>query len=110
MYLAYHLRAAAFRGLSVAFQRRGRGVANTIGSFSGKWSRRDPRGIIGRQDGGKLFPDLDVPHLLARHMDSRGLVLNLDGTPSAIVHQYDRILIPYNAAYNVRFAALAAAE
>ena len=43
-------------------------------------------------------------------MDSRGLVLNSDGTPSAIVHQYDRILIPYNAAYNVRFAALAAAE
>jgi hypothetical protein len=85
-------------------------VANTIGAFSGKWSRRDPRGVIGRKDGGKLFPDLDVPHLLARHMDSRGLVLNSDGTPSAIVHQYDRILILSNAAYMVRFAALAAAE
>ena len=105
-YLAYHLRASAFRGLSIVFQRRGRGVANTIGAFSGKWTRR---GKDGRQDGGKLFPHLDVPHFLARHMDTRGLVLNSDGSPSAIVHQYDRILTPANAVYMVRFAALAAA-
>jgi len=105
-YLAYHLRASAFRGLSIVFQRRGRGVANTIGAFSGKWTRR---GKDGRQDGGKLFPHLDVPHFLARHMDTRGLVLNSDGSPSAIVHQYDRILTPANAVHMVRFAALAAA-
>ena len=80
-YLAYHLRASAFRGLSIVFQRRGRGVANTIGAFSGKWTRR---GKDGRQDGGKLFPHLDVPHFLARHMDTRGLVLNSDGSPSAV--------------------------
>jgi len=58
--------------LAVAFQLRGKGVVNTIGIFAGK-----------------ISADLNLSTLL-RHTSPGGAILNDDGSPSAVVHQYDR--------------------
>ena len=58
-----------------------------------------------------MFPHLNLSHFLSRHMASSGIVLNWDGSPSAIVHQYDRIIHALqetaNAKLALRFAAIA---
>ena len=86
-YLARHDDGSKLAGLRVVHQPRGRGVVNTIGVFGGYFMRKRP--------------ELNAMAFASQHMDHRGIVLNDDGTPSAIVHQYDRL-----ERLNVSFGAL----
>ena len=71
--------------LNVLMQPRGRGIVNTVGTLLSQ-------DVIRWQD-----------FLKPPWMDAEGMVLNDDGTPSAVVHQYDRI---FKRTGNVLFGAL----
>lgn len=86
-YLVHHKGGTKLTGLRVVLQPRGRGVVNTVGVFGGYFSR-------GR-------PDLNVTAFTSQYMDQRAMVLNDDGAPSAVVHQYDRL-----ERLNVTFGAI----
>ena len=71
--------------LNVVMQPRGRGVVNTVGTLLSQ-------NVVPWQD-----------FLKPPWMDANGMVLNDDGTPSAVVHQYDRI---YKKTADALFGAL----
>ena len=78
---------ARARSLRLAYEANGHGLVHTVGAHKGA-------------SAAAAFEARQMQH---------GLVLNRDGAPSPVVHQFDRLVAPLSAPLRLRLAALSAA-